>query len=116
MTANVREEFERWHGTKEVHPSIVQFAHQWLRGAWAAWQHQQVRIADLTRQLAEGEAMLTDIEAALGHAGENVGERLVSLEAEVSRYQGELLEALKERDDARALLAERKWNPTEHPQ
>lgn len=63
-------------------------------------------IADLSLQIAEREAMLDAIEAALGHAGENVGERLVALETEVSRYQGELLEALRERDEARAKLAE----------
>lgn len=131
--------------------------HAYRLGAWAAWHHQQARIADLTRQrdtlhevvvetarelgcepdneamlerardltrqlaearetLAEREAMLDAIETALGHAGENVGERLVALEAEVRRYQDELSEALRERDEARALLAEREWNPTEHPQ
>ena len=74
--------------------------------------------ADLTRQLTEAraelserEAMLDAIQAALAHAGEDVGERLAALEAEVTRYQDELSEALRERDEARALLAE-----TGHPQ
>lgn len=86
---------------------------------------QQARIDDLTRQLAEERALVEirdslldgiDAHIAGGEDTVKLVDKIAAMEREADEYKASLLRALRERDEARAMLAERKWNPTEHPQ
>lgn len=55
------ETYDAWRETRAPDWLVAQGCEEayWL-GAWAAWKHQQARIADLTRQLTEARAILAD--------------------------------------------------------